>query len=166
MSSMRVPPTFNSVRRSIVTSGLKLRTSSMLKRSPKNGLLKTPGAPALRASSSAYGRCVLRAQQADCAQIERLLAGCQAGIEFLQPRREKFHALALEVQVRIPRHEQKQQLWILRRRHAIDGFQILEVRMTRRGSRAAFALAGGKTAVRNDEGAPDEKRSEQAEKGF
>src|SRR5262249_2217231 len=113
------------------------------------------------------GRCVLRAQQSDCAQIERLLGGGQAGIEFLQPRREKFHALTLEVKVRIPRHEQKQQLRVSRRCPAIDRFQILEGRMTRRGSSTAFALAGGKSAVRNDEGAPDEKRrSEQAEQGF
>src|SRR5262249_12144264 len=60
MSSTRVPPIFNSVRRSIVVSGLKLSTSSMLKRSPKNGVLKTPGAAALRAISSPEMSHVIR----------------------------------------------------------------------------------------------------------
>jgi len=45
-------PIFNSVATLDVKSGLKLSTSSMLKRSPKNGVLKTPGAAALRAISS------------------------------------------------------------------------------------------------------------------
>ena len=41
---MRVPPSLSAVRRSMVMSGLKLRTLSRLKPSPKNCLSKTPGA--------------------------------------------------------------------------------------------------------------------------
>src|SRR5437867_13451469 len=40
ISSMRVPPTFSGVGRSMVTSGLKLRTSSRLKRSPKKSFVE------------------------------------------------------------------------------------------------------------------------------
>ena len=49
---MRVPPIFKSVRPSIVTSGLKLRTSSKLKRSPKKRLAKMAGALSSRWTSS------------------------------------------------------------------------------------------------------------------
>ena len=47
---------------------------------------------------------MLRAQQTDGAQIQRLLRVCKAWLEFLKPRRKKLHALALEVGIRILRH--------------------------------------------------------------
>src|SRR6266704_1853309 len=69
---------------------------------------------------------MLSSQQSDGAQIQRLLSVRQARSEFLQPRGEKLCTLALPVRVRILRHQQKQQLWISRRRHAVYGLQIFE----------------------------------------
>jgi len=60
------------------------------------------------------GGCVLGSQQSDGAQIQSLLSVRQLGTEFLQSRREELRTLTLQVGVRVLRHEQKQQLWILR----------------------------------------------------
>src|ERR1700728_1434520 len=73
------------------------------------------------------GRCILGSQQSGGAQIERLLNVGQARSEFVQSRREKLSALSLQVRVRILCHQQKQQLWISRRRRAVYSFQVFEV---------------------------------------
>ncbi len=71
---------------------------------------------------------MLGSQQSDGAQIQRLLNVRQARPEFLQSRREELRTLALQVRVRILRHQQKQQLWVSRGRHAVDGLQVFELR--------------------------------------
>src|SRR6266576_4875965 len=73
------------------------------------------------------GRCMLGSQQSDGAQIERLLNVGQARSEFVQSCGEKLSALTLQVRVRILCHQQKQQLWISRRCHAVYSFQVFEL---------------------------------------
>src|SRR5713226_7590566 len=72
--------------------------------------------------------CMLSSQQTDRAEIQGLLSASKTWAEFLQPRRKKLHAVILHVGIRILRHQQKQQLRILRWRHAVYGFEVLEFR--------------------------------------
>src|SRR5713226_3524287 len=76
------------------------------------------------------GRCVLGAQQSDGAQIQRLLRVRQARAEFLQSRRKELRSFTLHVGVRVLRHQQKQQLWILRWRDGVYGLEVFEIRAT------------------------------------
>src|SRR5580658_11085541 len=68
------------------------------------------------------GGCVLGAQYSYGAQIERFLNIGQARVELLQSRREELRAFLLQVGIRVLRHQQKQQLWILRWRDGVYSF--------------------------------------------
>src|SRR5215472_1127957 len=81
-----------------------------------------------------YRLRMLRAQQTDGAQIQRFLRVYETWPEFFQPRRKELRTFALQLGIRVLRHQEKQDLGILRRPHAVDGFEILEFRTRRTGN--------------------------------
>src|SRR5262245_13094848 len=73
-------------------------------------------------------RRMLGTQQADDAQVKRLLHRRQTAVEFLEAGREEFHSFTLPVGVHVCSHEQEQEHRVLRRCDAVYCFQVFKVR--------------------------------------